>query len=101
MATKNITQNTGGSLGKKRRRLFAQFGITALAVAILSIWLMPLAYGGVTSLKTKEQISDPKGQILPAAPQTFNYEGEDYDVYTVPFENGETRELALVKKTIG
>lgn len=98
MATTNITQNTGGSLAKKRRRLFAQFGITALAVAILTLWLMPLAYGGVTSLKTKEQISDPTGQILPAAPQTFNYEGEDYDVYTVPFENGETRELALVKK---
>lgn len=85
-------------LFKKRRQLFNQAGITLFALSLLSLWLMPLAYGGVTSLKTREQISDPSGPILPATAQTFEYEGESYDVYTVPFENGEERTLALTKK---
>lgn len=82
----------------RRRDLFNKMALTTLAVGILSLWLMPLFYGAVTSLKTKEQISDPTGPILPAVAQTFTYEGEDYDVYTVPFENGDVQTLALFKK---
>ncbi len=83
---------------KQRRKLFNQAGITLFALAILSLWLMPLAYGAVTSLKTKEQISDPSGPILPATARTFEYEGEEYDVFSVPFEDGTVRELALVNR---
>lgn len=83
---------------KQRRKLFAQFGLTMFALALVTLWLMPLAYGGVTSLKTKEQISDPSGGILPATARTYNYEGEDYDVYSVPMPDGSIQELALVKK---
>lgn len=86
------------NLLKRRRQLFAQFGVTLLAIALASLWLMPMAYGGVTSLKTKEQISDPTGPILPAAAQKYTYEGEEYDVYMVPLEDGSVRELALVNK---
>ena len=73
------------NIARARRQLIAKFGITALAIALASIWLMPLFYGGVTSLKTKEQISDPTAPILPAKAQSFEFEGEEYDVYTVPF----------------
>ena len=52
----------------------------------------------ISSLKTKEQISDPSGGILPAAPVTIEFEGEEYDVVIVPFEDGSERELALFKK---
>ncbi len=83
---------------KRRSKLFAGFGITMFAISLLTVWLMPLAYGVVTSLKTKEQISDPTGPILPATARTYEYEGEEYDVYIVPFEDGSLRELALFKK---
>jgi multiple sugar transport system permease protein len=96
MTTVNTTTKNFDLL-KQRRRLFTQFALTFVALAILSVWLMPLAYGGVTSLKTKEQISDITSQILPAVAQTFEYEGVTYDVFTVPFEDGD-RTLALVRK---
>ena len=92
------TQGQQRNILKQRRRLFNQAGVTLFALSVLTLWLMPLAYGAVTSLKSKEQISDPSGPILPAKAQSYTFEGEDYDVYNVPFENGEVRSLALVKK---
>lgn len=83
-------------IAKRRRELIGKMALTAFGMAILFLWLMPLAYGGMTSLKTKEQISDPSGGILPAVAQTIEYEGEDYDVFTVPFPDGD-RTLALFK----
>ncbi len=83
---------------RKQKALLIKFGITSLAVLLLSLWVMPLFYGIVTSLKTKEQISDPKASILPAAAITVEFEGKEYDVYSVPFEDGTVRELALYKK---
>ncbi len=94
----SVTTNSGKQIMKSRRKLFAQMGITAFAIALLSMWLMPLAYGSVTSLKSKEQISDPTGPILPAAALTYTFEGEEYDVYQVPMPSGEVKDLALVKK---
>ena len=86
------------NVAKTRRQLMTKFWLTSLALAILSLWLMPLFYGAVSSLKTKDQLSDPTGPILPARAQTIEWEGEEYDVYTVPFEDGSERTLALVKK---
>ena len=82
----------------QRRRLFSQFFLTFFAVALLAFWLMPLAYGGVTSLKTKEQISDVDSPILPAKAVQFEYEGELYDIYEVPLADGSVRDLALTRK---
>lgn len=81
-----------------RRRLLSQFFLTFFAMALLGLWLMPLAYGGLTSLKTKEQISDVDSPILPATAVQFEYEGESYDIYTVPFEDGSSQDLALFTK---
>ncbi len=36
--------------------------------------------------------------ILPVSPETFTYEGEAYDVYQVPTEDGVIHQWALVKK---
>ncbi len=79
----------------KRKQLLATWGITTLAVALAAIWLMPLAYAGVTSLKTASQTFEPP--ILPTEIATYEYEGREYEVYEVPLEDG-TRELALVRK---
>ena len=63
--------------------------VTSLALVILLLYLMPLGYSIVTSLKSKAQVSDVNAPILPSAPETFTFEGRDYDVYTVPTEEGD------------
>ena len=80
----------------RRRTLLLKMGTTALAAALLAIYLMPMAYAFVTSAKTSEQSSDPEAPILPSQPATFEYEGKEADILLVPID-GETRELAIVK----
>ena len=45
-------------IARARRRLLNQAGVTLLALLLLSIFLMPLAYGAVTSLKSESQATD-------------------------------------------
>jgi multiple sugar transport system permease protein len=83
-------------LTKKQRDILTSGFITLFALWLAGIYLMPLGYGIVTSLKSKEQAQDPRGVIMPSAPRTFEYEGESYDVYQVPTDAG-IQEWALVK----
>lgn len=78
-----------------RKKLLTTWGVTLLALALAAVWLMPLGYAGVTSLKTRDQATEPP--ILPTEIQVYEYEGREYDVYEVPVD-GEVREWALVKK---
>ena len=64
---------------------------------ILLLYLMPLGYSFITSLKSKGQVADPNAPILPAVAGTYSYNGEDYDVYRVPTDDG-VKSLALVDK---
>ena len=69
--------------------------VTGITGAILFIFLLPLAYMVVTSLKSEQMITNLAGPILPKSPATFEYEGEALDIYTVPMPDGSIRELAL------
>jgi len=86
------------SLSKKQRDLILSTLITSITLIILLLYLLPFGYTMLTSLQTKEQVSQLKAPIYPAAPDLFEFEGETYDIYKVPFE-GETRNLALFKKS--
>jgi multiple sugar transport system permease protein len=76
------------------RRAILTVAMSGVVIAFLS----PLAYSALVSLKTETQISDPDAPILPSDARTFVYQGETYDVYSVPLPDGTTRELALVHK---
>lgn len=82
---------------RRRRRIVVKMAVTAMAVVMLSIYLLPMGYAFVTSLKTKQQAADPAGPILPSEPVTYDYDGKEVEVVYVDI-NGETRQLALVKK---
>ena len=84
-------------IARRRRNLLLRWSITLFVLVILGIYLMPLAYGAVTSLKTKAQTSDPGAPLWPAEAITFEYEGDEYDVLQVPTETG-INNWALVKK---
>lgn len=98
MVTK--TKNNNVSNERRRQDLLAASIVTLIALAILGVYLMPLAFGVVTSLKTSAQASEPNAPILPMDILTVEYEGEDgtetLEVFNVPFEDGE-RQLAMLQ----
>lgn len=81
--------------GTKKRRL-AGLLVTSIAFMVLFIYLLPLGHMAVTALKTEDMIADQKAPILPSSPASFEYEGEQVDVYQVPID-GMVRELGLIK----
>jgi multiple sugar transport system permease protein len=74
-----------------------KMGLTGLALAVLFVFLIPMVYGIVTSLKTDSQFSKIGAPWWPAAEKQFTYEGEQYDIYLVSID-GVEKELALYKK---
>src|SRR5215210_2376079 len=58
--------------------------VTTLAIALLVIFLAPFLFMIFTSLKTQGQISQLGAPIWPAKPTSFEYNGEDLDMYKVP-----------------
>jgi multiple sugar transport system permease protein len=94
MATARIPKYNPVNAAHDRRKILFRFGITLLATIILTIYIMPLIYGGVTSLKTQAQAADPRAPILPMNTLSIEYEGKSYGLYNVMID-GENRELAL------
>jgi multiple sugar transport system permease protein len=86
-----------GDLDASTRRFIRRSVVTLFAVMLVTAYLLPLAYGFVSGLKSDEQMTDPRQPILPTSPETVTIDGEEYDVMRVPFDDG-TRELALVDK---
>ena len=83
---------------KKARNFFNTLAITGLALAVLFLFMLPMVYGIVTSLKTDSQFSKIGAPWWPATEGQYVYEGKSYEIYFVPMENGDVRELALVVK---
>ena len=98
MATK--TKNNALNTERRRQDIMAAGIVTLIALAILGVYLMPLAFGVVTSLKTSSQASEPNAPILPMDILTIEYEVEGevemLEVFNVPFEDGE-RQLAMLQ----
>lgn len=80
--------------GNAKKR-FNGWLVTGLTGVVLFVFLLPLGYMVVTSLKSEAMITNLSAPILPQSPATFEYEGEQLDIYTVPMPDGSERELAL------
>ncbi len=90
-------------LTRKGKNYLKTAGLSLLTVGILAIFLSPLLYGVVTSLKSESQIALINAPLLyPALAKTYTYKGEIYTVYKVPVksESGivEIHQWALVTK---
>lgn len=80
--------------------------VTTLAVAVLIIFLAPFAFMVFTSLKTQDQISIVGAPVWPAKPSTYEYNGKQVEVFTVPLaqcagfdpSDNSTRNLAIARK---
>jgi multiple sugar transport system permease protein len=73
---------------RQLRGFLAASGVTLLATAIVSIFLMPLLFMVATAFKQESQVSAANAPLYPARPATFTYEGEELPIYEVPRENG-------------
>jgi len=74
----------------------AKAAITGLAVFVLVLFMIPMVYGIVTSLKTDSQFSKIGAPWWPASERKVAYEGKEYEVYLVPID-GEMKELLLYR----
>ncbi|HRN49914.1 MAG TPA: carbohydrate ABC transporter permease [Anaerolineales bacterium] len=84
------------TLGMRFKRALPYILMSLLGITVLLLFLAPLGYMALTSLKTINQIRDPYSQFLPSSPVNYSYEGKEYPLLQVPTEDG-VRELALVK----
>src|SRR6478752_1746255 len=85
---------------RSRRRRFRKdtgrsFLFTFVIVVVLAAFLAPVLRSLAVSLRTPQQVGQADSPQYPAVPLTFDYNGETYDLYTVPID-GVARELALV-----
>ncbi len=63
---------------------------------LLIVYLSPLSYMVVTSLKTRTQLQDGTSPLWPGELKTYTYQGKTVPIYQVPTQNG-IRELALIE----
>ncbi len=84
-----------GDLNLSTRKFVAGSGVTLFAVILLAAYLLPLGFMVITSVKTEDQIANQR--ILPRSPVTADIDGEEVDLFSVPFEDGSVRTLALVQ----
>ena len=91
----------GGRRVARRRRNAAELTriglVTAVFAGILLMFLSPLVYSAILSVKTPEQVTQANAPLLPSDPKTYEYQGKSYSVYFVPLPDGTTKELALIK----
>jgi multiple sugar transport system permease protein len=87
-------------LTNKQRNLLSKAMVTGGALLLMLLFLAPLGYMFTTAIKSDTQISDPDAPVIwPHSKVTFNYEGQELEVYEVPMPDGSTAELAALQKT--
>ena len=82
-------------LAPRARRAGKSFLITLIATTAVAAFLAPMLQSASMSIKTREQMTELGAPLWPADPQTYQYEGRNYDVYVVNID-GQDRQLALV-----
>ncbi len=70
--------------------------LTLFIWIFLIIFLSPLTYMAVTSLKSSDEFRTRTAPILPSERLTYKYNGRTYELYKVPTEDGVIHHWALV-----
>jgi multiple sugar transport system permease protein len=87
--------NSSALLSRQMRKVLAVGTMTLFALLLATAYLMPMAYSLTTSLRTN--LSETGAPFWPAQGATYTYQGQQYDIYKVPTDQG-LRQLALIKK---
>lgn len=76
---------------------FGRVLLNLFIFGLLFVYLFPMLSMVSTAFMEGPQLGDKNAPIYPARQIRFEYEGKEYSVYTVPFEDGSEHKLALVK----
>ena len=90
-----ISRPQQAGMSKRSRDRIGATIVTGLVLLMLFFWLVPLAYMFLTSVKTLEQMQN--GQVIPQSPATFEFEGQQREIFAVPLPDGTTRDLGMYK----
>lgn len=93
---KRVTENNHSTLTYRIWNFTGSAIINLFVFTLVFIYLLPMLYLPVNSLKLQEQIADPYSPIYPADVMTYTYNNRQLLVYVVPTSDGDRR-LALVK----
>ncbi len=94
--SKPLVQRDVSTLGLRLWEFTGTAFVNLFIFIILMVYLSPLSYIIISSLKGHFQLQDSYAPIWPAQAVTYIYEGRELDVYDVPTADG-VRQLALVK----
>jgi multiple sugar transport system permease protein len=86
-----------GPVAKQYRKFLGRSALLMFALLIIGAYLLPLLYMVTTAFQQPGQSTTPGAPVWPAAPMTAVYQGQQYNVYTVPMPDGTTRSLALIE----
>jgi multiple sugar transport system permease protein len=76
----------------------SRLGVTLFTASLAMIFLLPLGYMILTSVKDNSQVIALNAPVWPASPQTYTAaDGQVYQLYQVPMPNGAVQDLALEK----
>ncbi len=98
MDKKNDNKYATSFMRKEMLAFLGKISYSLIALAILVVFLSPLAYMVTTSLKTRDMIAQADSPILPMEAAVYEYEGKEVPILKVPDENGNTTSLAIIKK---
>lgn len=79
-------RRVGNRLDMKTRNALVGGLVTLFAFIVLMVFISPLFYMAVTSLKSRYQLYDRTSPIYPASPRQFSYDGYSFAVYRVIYE---------------
>jgi multiple sugar transport system permease protein len=68
-----------------------------VTTVLLAAFLSPLLQVTLSAIKTDEQVTGQGAPWWPALPRTFRYQGQEYEIYRVPTEDG-LRDLGMLRK---
>jgi multiple sugar transport system permease protein len=86
-----------GPVARSMRRYLGRASLTLFAVILMSAFLLPLLSMVTLSFQDSGQRTTAGSPFYPATPATGTYQGESYEIYSVPID-GVVRDLMLVKK---
>jgi len=80
------------------RRFLSTGSYNLFIWVLLLIYLLPIVYMVVLAFKSDAQLEDSHAPWYPAQLITFQYQGKNWPIYTVPIDGG-TKQLAMVGNT--
>jgi multiple sugar transport system permease protein len=97
---KKITKTRRSHSSTLTLRMWEFTGTSLLTLGVwifLIVFLSPLSYMVITSLKSADEFRTRNAPILPAERLTYSYDGRTLDMYKVPTADGVIHNWALVK----